>query len=672
MAVSPNGEWIGVAHSDSVSMIRVADNRVFGPWAGPELPSDIIIDNDGNVHIFPSTGQWVRAVSVEPITGDASVGSGIIRHRTVAKMHPNGERAYGADRGLSPSDIERYNFSDGVFSYGYDSPYHGDYPFCGNLWIAENGETILTACGTVVHSTDSQSTDMTFVTSVQLNGQILDASHESLSNRWYVIEQTSNGIELNVYDGAGGQHIETVALPAISDGISDIAYPAYVTTDTDTRTVKIFATDHPTNPQNSAVFKRRFVDRGLLDFPPVTIVNNSVAGFVGDSITLDASTSFDPEGSSVQFEWSIDSQPEGSGIALSDSNLSMVQFNPEVAGEYTFSLVTSDGERAAQPETVSARIVERGNGLQMRLLGAPSDIVYNKVNNQVIYTLSDVAELRIRDLNDSSEQVVPLSSPGERVDVSPNGNFAVVAHAGLASLINLNEERANLMDTQQFSADWGDIVIDDEAIAYLIPRRDQWVDLYAIDFANNIVRSRFGARAGTQVRMHPIGSRVYAADRGLSPSDIERWDVTDIDNITSRDSIYHGDYLMGGNIWINESGSRLIVAGGHVFRSSEDPNIDMRYVESLPLGIRPLWADHSNEAGRWVIVSANQISFVTDSTYQPAGELDIEPLFIDPDNLEPSIDKVFFSEGGDKTIVIVHSDGVSQDNYVIQILDTPQ
>jgi hypothetical protein len=87
LAVSPNGEWIGVAHSDSVSMIRVADNRVFGPWAGPELPSDIIIDNDGNVHIFPSTGQWVRAVSVEPITGDASVGSGIIRHRTVAKMH---------------------------------------------------------------------------------------------------------------------------------------------------------------------------------------------------------------------------------------------------------------------------------------------------------------------------------------------------------------------------------------------------------------------------------------------------------------------------------------------------------------------------------------------------------------------------------------------------------
>ncbi|WOR15253.1 PKD domain-containing protein [Hyphomonas sp. FCG-A18] len=672
LAVSPNGSWIGAAHLDAISAIRVSDGVIFGPWDVSIQPGDIITGNDGVVHTFPQTGQWVQALSVNPQSGlETSSSGGSIRHQTIAKLHPDGTKAYGANTDLSPSDIERYDLTNGSLDVSYDSPYHGEYPFSGNLWIAENGEMILAASGVVVRSTDTQSTDMTFIMQLDLQGEILHASYSSTSDQWYLVERSASNSVLNVYDGSSGRFLSSVQLPELISGSGATTVPTHVVSDPTTKTIKIFAIDHPTNPQNFAVFKRGFVDRDLLDFPPDVTVPTSVAGRVGSTIVVDASGSSDPEGADLQFSWTLDSEPNMSSIILSDTQNASIEFRPLVPGDYVFSLIVSDGERAAAPVTISVRVVEPGDGLQFRLLGSPPDIVYNKARNQIIYTSSDSEELRIVDLDDFSEQVITLPRIGERVDVSPNGDFAAVSHAGLASLIDLRSPQAVLADTQDYSQDWGDIVVDDRAIAFVIPNRDQWVDFYAFDFANDRVTSRFGARAGTQVRMHPSGGRVYAADRGLSPSDIERWTVGDIDNILGVDSRYHGEYQMSGNIWINEQGNRLIVAGGHVFRASDDPNLDMVYVDTLGNSILPVWADHSSEAQQWLTVSSNTLSLLTDTTFEPTQTVLIEPLFIDPGNLDPVIDKAFFSDAGDTIIIVGHSDNVMADNYVVQIVKTP-
>ena len=668
LAVSPDGAWIGAAHLDSVSMIRMSDGAVMGPWPVPTQPGDLIIDNSGFVHVMPRTGQWIQFSSVDPSTGAiTSSAGGPVRAGTIVKVHPDGMKAYGANNGLSPSDIERYDLSSGTISLAYDSPYHGDYPFSGNLWISEDGRAIIAASGVVVRATDTRSTDMTFVMQLARRGVIKDAAYEASMDQWYLVEDVFGVIELNVYDGSGGHFIQSMNLPELVAGTGSAAVPTQIVSDPNTRTIRIFATDHPTNPQNYAVFKRAFIDRNLLDYPPVVRMPSNLASFTDETVTLDATDSFDPEGEALQFSWSLDSEPAMSALVLPPLDTAQIQFVPVVAGDYVFTLTVSDGERVAQPHTVTVRVVEPGNVAQLRLTGAPSDIVYNKPRHQILYTSSTVAELRIRDLADSSEQIVALDRIGERLDVSPNGNYAVVAHAGSASLIDLSGAQAAVIDTQAFSADWGDIVVDDRAIAYLIPNRDQWVDMYAIDFGNDRVTSRFGARASTQLRMHPQGGKVYAADRGLSPSDIEKWTVSNIDSISYVDSPYHGTYGMGGNIWINETGDRLIVAGGHVFRASDDPNLDMNYVATLPAGLFPNWADHSDLADMWAIASANIVTLITDTTYSTVRTVSVEPPFFDPANTSPVVDQVYFSSAGDTVVVVAHSDQVSMDQYVVQI-----
>jgi hypothetical protein len=113
-------------------------------------PGDLIVDNDGNAHFIPRIDQWENLHSVDPVTGVETVASGTVRAGTRLQIHPNGMKAYGANRGLSPSDLERYDIVNGVANITYDTSYHGDFPFCGDLWIADSGTEILSACGVIV------------------------------------------------------------------------------------------------------------------------------------------------------------------------------------------------------------------------------------------------------------------------------------------------------------------------------------------------------------------------------------------------------------------------------------------------------------------------------------------------------------------------------------------
>ncbi|MEO0602547.1 MAG: PKD domain-containing protein, partial [Myxococcota bacterium] len=76
--------------------------------------------------------------------------------------HPTQEAIYGADNGLSPSDIEKYDISGGTAAVMYDSPYHGDFAMCGDLWFTNGGERIVTRCGNVFRATADQNTDMNY------------------------------------------------------------------------------------------------------------------------------------------------------------------------------------------------------------------------------------------------------------------------------------------------------------------------------------------------------------------------------------------------------------------------------------------------------------------------------------------------------------------------------
>lgn len=64
---------------------------------------------------------------------------------------------------------------------------------------------------------------------------------------------------------------------------------------------------------------------------------------VGQTVTLDGSSSSDPEGDTLGFSWSVGNTP-GVSVVLADSTAPIQTFVPTAAGEYVFALVVNDGQ----------------------------------------------------------------------------------------------------------------------------------------------------------------------------------------------------------------------------------------------------------------------------------------------------------------------------------------
>lgn len=174
VSVSPDGMQAAVGHDARVSLVDLS--TAGNPSApAPILLSltteafDTVLDGRGYVHVMPRTDQWVGVHSVEIATNTETVASGSIYAGTRARLHPSGNYIYGADNGLSPSDIEKYDIRNGPATYLYDSPYHGDYGMCGNLWFKENGTTIYTACGNTFRASATKEQDMLYSGRLQLS-----------------------------------------------------------------------------------------------------------------------------------------------------------------------------------------------------------------------------------------------------------------------------------------------------------------------------------------------------------------------------------------------------------------------------------------------------------------------------------------------------------------------
>ncbi len=168
VSVSPSGLQAAVGHDALITVVDLTNlqSRVLNVSA-PVL--DIVLADNGYVYAFPSRDQWSSIHSVAIASNTETVSAPSIYAGTLARLHPNGNVMYGADNGLSPSDIEKYSIADGPVAILYDSPYHGDYAMCGNLWFSENGASIYTACGNVFRSSPSRAQDMVYNGALQLS-----------------------------------------------------------------------------------------------------------------------------------------------------------------------------------------------------------------------------------------------------------------------------------------------------------------------------------------------------------------------------------------------------------------------------------------------------------------------------------------------------------------------
>lgn len=98
---------------------------------------------------------------------------------------------------------------------------------------------------------------------------------------------------------------------------------------------------------------------------PLPVASAIVRGAQGVAIKqeemyaiLDATASADPDGHTLTFTWSLDQRPAGSTRALVPSEVPhIVQFDPDLPGNYTATLVVSNGTAQSAPLSLPFTVV---------------------------------------------------------------------------------------------------------------------------------------------------------------------------------------------------------------------------------------------------------------------------------------------------------------------------
>ena len=201
LAISPDGQSAAVGHDALITHVAL-------PTVGQASPTvkllnvtadlgDVVLTND-YVYGLPRIDQWVSVHSIRIATNvETKSGTGFFRAGSLGRVVPSGQYFYSADNGLSPGDFEKWDLRAGTATRVSDSPYHGNYPICGNIWPSEDGTRLYTPCGATFRSTTDPTTDMTYAGSFDLSRSANDGPTTVIS-----LSNSAEKKELMVVDGA--------------------------------------------------------------------------------------------------------------------------------------------------------------------------------------------------------------------------------------------------------------------------------------------------------------------------------------------------------------------------------------------------------------------------------------------------------------------------------------
>lgn len=386
----------------------------------------------------------------------------------------------------------------------------------------------------------------------------------------------------------------------------------------------------------------------------------------GATVSLDGTGSTDANADPLAFSWSMTSKPAGSQAALSGTTSASPSFTADKEGIYIVSLTVNDGTvDSSLPDTVQITVHKPIVGLSFNVV----DAEYNRTTDKIIMVSASPAnQLHIYDPATDSDVAVDLVLPPSAVSISPDGRYAAVGHNGWISYVSL--ATATVEKQLAVSTNVIDIVLAGNGFIYAFPRTDQWETIRCIEIATGTetLSGGYQIRAGTLAKLHPNGTAIYGADNGLSPSDIEKYDITNGTATMLYDSPYHGDYAMCGNLWIAEDGLRIFTACGNVFRSSAIYSEDMTYNGSLNSLSQIVGLDHSSAANKVVAIPGNGYSTSNNDiaiqfygydflSFQKTISL---PKFLVQGNAYSAHGKfTFFNAAGDSVYVITKADNTS-------------
>lgn len=240
-------------------------------------------------------------------------------------------------------------------------------------------------------------------------------------------------------------------------------------------------------------------------------------------------------------------------------------------------------------QTATATVSGAGSATASALVTVPLrvldhvaiDAVYDSVGDRLITVSADPSRLNVVNPTTGDVMSLSLDAVPTSVSVQPNGAYAAVGHNGFISYVNLTS--LTVEKVYGVTTDVLDLELPGNGWVYAFPRVDQWESIRSIELStgNETLSPYASIYAGTLVKLHPSGGYIYGANNGLSPSDFEKYDIRSGAAVRLYDSPYHGDYAFSGNLWMYDTGTRIIARSGNVFTSSSVQSQDMLYVGSI-------------------------------------------------------------------------------------------
>ena len=377
-------------------------------------------------------------------------------------------------------------------------------------------------------------------------------------------------------------------------------------------------------------FSERSLILGVGTHPPVAVVDRgTVTVLAGSPAQASAALSYDPDGDSLTYQWSVDARPSGSHSVLAVASTAAVSFTPDQAGLYVLAVRVGDGH-----STSIAYVNVRALGAfqpAVALDFVPGAAHYSLGLDRVVFGAATPSALHTVDPFTGARSAIPLPAAIKNFSLSPDGKLAAVLHEGVVTLVDL--VNGIVLHSTSTGGSQTESLVTNAGIIYSIGQTGgQWVDEPVV-----VINGRTGVKIvqpsnfgfadfyGTQYGLL-AGTRneVFFISQGLSPSEIYGFSFDPVASqvTTVAGSPYWGNYPMYSPLWLASDDSLLFASSGDFFRTDT-----LAYAGQLS-GVTSMYAfSHSASLQEALVL----VRDVTTGGY-PAGYLRFSGAFLFPDS----------------------------------------
>lgn len=413
------------------------------------------------------------------------------------------------------------------------------------------------------------------------------------------------------------------------------------------------------DPQGAASERTIGLDVG--SHAPVAVVDRGrITVVAGDTARASAALSYDEDGDTLSYQWTLDARPAGSSASLASANTASLAFTPDLPGTYVAAVTVRDA-RSASIAYVTVQVLAASTSA-VTLDFLPENARYSLGLDRFVATATNPDTVRIVSPFTGAVRSVALPAGVKDFSLSPDGLLAAVLHEGAVSLVDLGT--GTLIRTSATGGSHTAAFPTNAGIVYLIGQTGgQWVSEPVVVLngrtGQKIVQSGatsssgFAFFYGTQVGVFASRlNKVLFVAQGLSPSDISFFDVNpDTHQVTrTGDSPYHGDYAIGAPLFLTETQNLVFTVGGTYFRTDT-----LAYAGQLAGASNILSLSHSASAEELLLLPAGPTLAGAYKRYTGSLLLAAPDLTLPSVAGQPSFGLAIFHSGSGRHVALVQT-----------------